>query len=79
MTRIVNENKEKLEQTKNLSRNKVGKFFSAKVLCVIDDNLFNQETARKILITFQRMLSTIALQMNDSKTSIFTPIYFIKN
>ena len=79
MTRIVNENKEKLEQTKNLSRNKVGKFFGAKVLSVIDDNLFNKETARKILITFQRMLSTIALQINDSKTSIFTPIYFIKN
>lgn len=45
----------------------------------MDDHLFNKETARKIWITFKRMLSTIALQMNDSKTSIFTPIYFIKN
>lgn len=79
MTRIVNEDKEKLEQTLNLQRNKVEKFFGAIVLCVIDDNLFNKETARTILITFQRMLSTIALQMNDSKTSIFTPIYLIKN
>lgn len=79
MTRIVNEDKEKLEQTLNLPRNKVEKFFGAIVLCVIDDNLFTKETARTILITFQRMLSTIALQMNDSKTSIFTPIYLIKN
>lgn len=79
MTRIVNEDKEKLEQTLNLPRNKVEKFFGAIVLCVIDYNLFNKETARTILITFQRMLSTIALQMNDSKTSIFTPIYLIKN